>query len=384
MRKIGKIIVTRIPPLAHTLQHVRLVGLSVLAWFASAVAAILSLIVAIRPGLAPGDALLYTRMAQAPTHFTKAPWGYRIMTPWLVHVLPLPTTEGFLLITILGLAGAATAIGYLCRAIGLSGRSCIAAGALFLLSYASVFDIVDFRLIDPLAYCGTALFLLALIRDRLSCAGLCILATTMDKEWGLFLIGPLVIMLWRRRQHPRSVCIPIALGVVAPVLAYLLVRHWPGFGDRDYTRYYSLDLLQRMVALHHSDLLPSLLDAGLLVWLIAPLGWRQVPAPLRAATTLVPAAAIQILFATDAARMLAYAIIPLLPLALSALDRLPLWRWAFSITLLGLCGARLFLTLIGYNASRISFIATIIVAFVIISMQIASHYARPHIKPASP
>jgi hypothetical protein len=34
------------------------------------------------------DSYVYLTMAENPAVFTVAPWGYRILTPWLVHAMP--------------------------------------------------------------------------------------------------------------------------------------------------------------------------------------------------------------------------------------------------------------------------------------------------------
>src|SRR4051812_24116737 len=73
---------------------------------------LLTLLLATRFSGAPvgGDALVYARMAHQPWVFTQSPWGYRLLTPWLVHLLPLPIDLGFWLITVLALAATATVL----------------------------------------------------------------------------------------------------------------------------------------------------------------------------------------------------------------------------------------------------------------------------------
>ena len=54
------------------------------------------------------DAYAYLAMAEHPPVFTVAPWGYRVLTPWLVHLLPVDNVaRGFRYVTLssLTLAG---------------------------------------------------------------------------------------------------------------------------------------------------------------------------------------------------------------------------------------------------------------------------------------
>lgn len=298
---------------------------------AASVAVTLALAALLSRSPVGGDAALYARMAAHPSTFTAAPWGYRLLTPWLVHILPLPQSISFWLLTVVSLAGTATVLGLLCLEAGLHARSSYAAAVLFLLSYAATFDLVDWRLVDPLAYLGTALFFLLLARHRPMWAALMVLLVTLNKEWGLFLIPALLVYLWGHKAHRLPV---LALGVLAPAVAYVAVRHWPGFSHAD--SYYSLAMVHRMLALNTPRLIPALCTALGALWLVAPLGWHRAPDALRRTAWIVPGVLVQLLAAQDTARMLAYAAPCVVPLAVAALDSLPWTRWAPTMGLLAL------------------------------------------------
>ena len=315
-----------------------------------------------------GDALVYVRIAIQPTRFTAAPWGYRLLTPWLIHLLPLPILTGFFVVTVAGLGIAATAIGLICSSIRLSLRSSLIAPILFLLSYAGVYNLHNFALIDALAYVGTTFCLLFLVNNSLHLAALCILVTTIDKEWGIFLIPMLILAIWKQRDRGTKILLaPITTGCLAPLGYYLAVRHWPGFGDQAYNHYYTLSLVRQMLMLHQSDIVVTLLDANLLFWILAPLGWRTLPPSFRVSLWIVPIALAQLLFATDGTRMLAYSYPCLIPLVLAGLDHLPLWQWTIAMCLLLVAGSRLLLTLLSSNTSFIDIQFTIFATLAIMT-----------------
>lgn len=309
-------------------------------------------------------------MAAEPTHFTATPWGYRILTPWLIHILPFPLLTGFLVITVLGISITATVIGLLCSAIGLSRRTVLAGPILFLLSYAGVYNLYNFALVDALAYAGTALCLLFLAGASFRAAAFCVLVTTIDKEWGVFLIPLLALALWQQRNRGvTALLVPMIIGCIAPLLFYLMIRHWPGFGGQAYNHYYNFALVHQMLLLHRSDIIPTLLDANLLLWILAPLGWRAAPPTVRISTWLVPVAMAQLLFATDGTRMLVYTYPCLIPLALAALDHLSLWQWAIALCLLLIAGSRLLLMLLGSSTTLIDVRFAVLAALAIMALQ---------------
>jgi len=328
-----------------------------------------------------GDALFYLHMAVQPTRFTAAPWGYRLLTPWLIHILPLPPLTGFFVVTVLGLSMTAITIGLLCSSIGLSRRGVMTAPILFLCSYAGVYNLYNFALVDALAYAGTTLCLLFLARTSFRAAAFCVLVTTIDKEWGIFLIPILALALWRLHGTQAAAVLSSAIiGGVAPVLFYLLIRHWPGFGGHAYSNYYDFALVRQMLFLHSSDIIPTLLDANVSLWILAPLGWRAAHPTLRISTLLVPAAMAQLLFATDGTRMLVYTYPCLIPLALAALDRLSFWRWAISLCLLLIAGSHLLLMLLGSSATFIDVRFVVLTTLTIVALQAnkRSPNAAPH------
>jgi hypothetical protein len=86
-------------------------------------------------GRLPGfDAYVYMAMADHPAFFTLPPWGYRILTPWAVHLLPIDPTEGFLVATLAGLGLATLLLFFFLRRLGVRDWLALAGVAAFVLS----------------------------------------------------------------------------------------------------------------------------------------------------------------------------------------------------------------------------------------------------------
>src|SRR5579859_6374408 len=82
------------------------------------------------------DHYRYIAIAQQPFGSSnplahEPPFCWRILTPLVVHLLPLPTLDGFWLVTLAGLAGAVLALQWALRGLGLP-TGAVAAGGLVL------------------------------------------------------------------------------------------------------------------------------------------------------------------------------------------------------------------------------------------------------------
>jgi hypothetical protein len=294
------------------------------------------LLVRLAHGPVGGDASLYARMAAHPTEFAGGHWGYRLLTPWLVHILPVPQNAAFLLVTIAGLEGTAVLLGVLCLYLGLGWWGATAGAVLLLSSLGSTFDTMDFRLIDPLAYLGTMAFLVCLSRRWNVAAALSITLTMLDKEWALFLIPLFLVSIFYQggKRDARSVTL-VVLGAILPVAVFWLMRHWPGFGAGQYQDS-PVQAFQRFARGQSGTLIGPLTMSFGAMWLIAPFGWRRSDASLRLSTLLLPFVLLQWSDAgrldADRARMLAYAFPVVIPFFLVAIQPLPRWKWLLVTT----------------------------------------------------
>jgi hypothetical protein len=109
------------------------------------------------------DAYVYVAMAERPAFFTVAPWGYRVLTPWVVDALPVPNViRGFRRVTLGALALTGAALFAFLRRLGHGVAPSLLAVAVFGLSPPVGEAVRDPFLAEPLAVLLLVSFLLAL------------------------------------------------------------------------------------------------------------------------------------------------------------------------------------------------------------------------------
>jgi len=175
-------------------------------------------------------------MAENPRFFTLAPWGYRILEPWIVHLLPASSAAtGFFCLNLGLLSAMMYVTGAWLRRLGFSDAGAAIATSTFALSPPLRLLIEYQVLVDPL----TLLLLLAMILyeavdpDLLALAAP-FAAVALTKEVGLaFLIrAPIALIprlgLWRGALETCAVAAS-ALGV--SVLLRLTWGHTRAAGD---------------------------------------------------------------------------------------------------------------------------------------------------------
>lgn len=180
-----------------------------------------------RLGALPGyDAYVYIAMAEEPRVVTTPPWGYRLLTPLLVHALPTHAGRGFRLVTWTSLWLAATCLGLFLRRTGLPLALALLGVAAFTLAAPAGVLLANPFLVDPLTVGLAALFLLA-VEAGAALGTLALLAAvgTLSKELMLVLLP--AVFFARREGRGAWRALADALAVAAPSLLLLAcLRAW--------------------------------------------------------------------------------------------------------------------------------------------------------------
>jgi hypothetical protein len=217
------------------------------------------------------DAYAYLAMAEHPSFFTVAPWGYRVLTPWLVHLLPVGNVaRGFRYVTLGGLTLAGGLLFLFLRRLGHHPGAALAGVAAFALSPPVGEAIRNRFLAEPLGIVLVVLFLLAL-ETGTGLAVYCLLAllAALCKEGLLAVLLPLVFFGLRDREGTRRALAAFAVvSVPAVAVAVGLPAWWTP---------------------HLSAAVPAL--APLPMAAAAAVAWREWAAPLLLAG-LTPLAAL--------------------------------------------------------------------------------------------
>jgi hypothetical protein len=173
------------------------------------------------------DAYAYVAMAEHPSVFTVAPWGYRVLTPAIVHLMPGSVVRGFRDHMFLGLTAASVLLFLFLRRLGHGQRASLLATAAFAVSPA-VAEVIRYPfLVEPVTVALQIAFLLAIESGR-GVPTLALLATlgALSKELSLMLV-PLVFFTHLPARGGRRAFYAM-LGVALPALAatVLLRTYW--------------------------------------------------------------------------------------------------------------------------------------------------------------
>jgi hypothetical protein len=278
------------------------------------------------------DAYAYVAMAEAPRFFTVAPWGYRLLTPWLVGLLPLDPASGFHVVSFGGLLLAAVLLWAFLRRLGHGpGASLLAIVAFAFLGPTAEVVAYPF-LVEPVTVALEVAFLLCLAGGA-STGALALIAVlgALSKEMQVLLV-PLVFFARVGEEGAREALRKTLTVGAAAAAATLLVRTWTPLPALALGR----PSLDAVIAAWWRDW-PETWRGALMLGLL-PLAAAGACLPrarpfLRrygyglAVTLLVPFAAFVnvgdprvIFFGTNTERLLLFAIPLLLPLALHAID----------------------------------------------------------------
>src|SRR5262245_61277965 len=176
------------------------------------------------------DGHVYVAMAEQPGFFTVAPWGYRVLNPWLIRAF-LPTARdvvpGFFWSTVLGLSLGGVLLYLYLRRLGIAELPSLLGIVLFGVSGPVAASVRYQFLVEPLTFALQMALLLALESAApLAClAFIAVLGCLAKESFLLFL--PLVYLV-RQRRDGRAAAIgqTLAVALVALAVTIGLRRFW--------------------------------------------------------------------------------------------------------------------------------------------------------------
>jgi hypothetical protein len=174
------------------------------------------------------DHYKYIAMAQQPFSSNQlvhqAPFCWRILTPWLVHFLPMDFSVSFYLITFLALCFSGYVFYFCMRALKLSSIISSLGVVLFMLVYTvTSFNMWDFYLTDPigLMFVGISFYFLIVGKDWL--LALVMAVGIANKETILIMVPVFFVYLLCRRRYSLFRSVLRTLVVMTPCLIIFLV-----------------------------------------------------------------------------------------------------------------------------------------------------------------
>lgn len=170
------------------------------------------------------DGHVYAAMAEDPRVFTLAPWGYRILAPWIVHLLRAPSAAvGFFWLNLACLGAALFLVGRWLRRLGFSENAAALAALCFAWS-PPVRGLLQYQvLVDPLALLVLVAIFYELVDPDILVLMALFAAAALAKEMTLLSLSLVPIVLIRRSGWRRGIL--DSMVVAAPGLAlFALLR----------------------------------------------------------------------------------------------------------------------------------------------------------------
>lgn len=225
------------------------------------------------------DGYVYDAMADTPEVFTLAPWGYRILAPRIVHILPFASAaEGFFWLNLGCLAAALFTLGVWLRRLGFGAGPAALAGTALLVS-RPMRELLQYQvLVDPLALLIITLTLLELANPRLLVLSALFAAGALTKEVCLLPLVMVPFVLAPKEGSKKAVARTVVVAAPAVCLALYLRATW---GEPRAALEASLGELLVERLKRSADVLPgTLLLSGM--GLLALVGFvRETSRPLR-------------------------------------------------------------------------------------------------------
>lgn len=188
------------------------------------------------PRFADYDHNSYLAMARdgigAPGRASTPPYCWRVLTPWLVRMIPLPLPAGFFLVSFTALVGSALGIYILCRGAGLSHAWSLAGEVSFLsFFWAAGFNTWNYLMVDAMSLL-IVITGLAVVesrrghpRTRQVAVGAIMMLGALNKESYLVLAAAALVFWWREeRGGPAKRLVAAVAPVVPAVVVSILVR----------------------------------------------------------------------------------------------------------------------------------------------------------------
>lgn len=239
----------------------------------------------------------------------EAPFTWRLLSPLVVHVLPLPAKAGFLLLTVVSLAGAAYALAWFLRGLGFGLPSATAGAIAFLLlGPATGFTLWDYMLNDPLSLALLALALACSVQRRGALLAVVLVLGAANKEANM--LAAVFAVAWALQQKDRRMLAWAAGGGAAALALLIALRlllpaarsySWLGQFEMIYGAYTPIMVRARLYDITAFTWI-LLLPFAALQLIHPPYVWRW---PAFALVLL--GATAQVLVATDAERVVVYA-----------------------------------------------------------------------------
>lgn len=271
------------------------------------------------------DNAIYMAMAENPSTYYLYPFRSRILTPIIVHFLPVELKLGFMISTFVSVNLTAIMLFLFMRRLGLSRTSSLLMLSVYLFSWGPVHSLTNPFLSDPLTY----LFLVSGFYLLLGTSDLTFAIITfcgaLNRETSLFLL-PSYYLTIRKQSSRLAALFRTLLIAIPPVAAIAYLGFAPHSSSVTWTsNYLNASSIVRIMQ-HHiaKNALFDVYSTFGAVWVLSILNIDKTEAAsrlLRTNTIFTTLVLLQLLIATDESRLLAFLFPLVIPLGAYEFER---------------------------------------------------------------
>jgi len=259
------------------------------------------------------DSLIYYNMSYAPFQSTIAPYMYRILTPFLVYILPFNHIISFTWINLTALFLTAVLLYYYLKKLKFNQFHSFTGVLIFLLSPTIIYSMYYISLIDFLSFLFFLLAFYAILCKNDKIYLVALILGILNKETILFTI-PLYFLFKLDDNKLYEAFTATVKMVVIPLMLFLGIRYYFGF-----TGYFSLITIKEtlLYITQAGTILVNPYFAFGTLWIISLYTIQFVKNTfLKKSLYILPFIFLQVLIATDIFRALFIAFPIIIPISL--------------------------------------------------------------------
>ena len=259
------------------------------------------------------DSQSYFEMSYMSFQNVTAPYIYRILTPFLVHIFPCDHVTGFILINLTSLFLTAVLFYYYLKKLNFSQIHSFIGVLLFLLSSTVIFSMYDIVLVDFLSFLFFLLAFYAILCENDNVYLIVLIFGVLNKETILLTLPLYFLFKLSDNRLVESLKSTILVAII-PLVLFICIRYYFGF-----TSYFSVFTIKETllyISQTNTILVNPYLAFGTL-WIIILYNVRFVKNVfLKKSLYILPFIFLQILIATDIFRALFLAFPIIIPISL--------------------------------------------------------------------
>lgn len=259
------------------------------------------------------DSFFYFKMSYNTFESTSAPYMYRILTPFLVYILPFKHIISFILINLTAIISTSILFYYYLKKLNFKPFYSLIGVLFFILGPNILYSMYNIALVDPLSFLFFLLAFYAILSKNDKMYMFALIIGVLNKETILFTVP--LYFLYKLETERLIIAIKSTALVLVPVLIlFISIRYYFGFTD-----YLSLTTIKEIIfyQINSNNILANpYLTFGAL-WIIGLYNIKNIENKfLKNSLYVLPFIFLQILMATDTLRSLFLAFPIIIPLSL--------------------------------------------------------------------